>query len=435
MKYLKKLFIPLTFCIASMCFGEEQTLSDIAANNDSKKKTSSLNTQPSPTETSTQAQKNSPSKEEQKVADAKKEAVEIKQEKKSETPIPAASNKNLKIVIPPAPERLLEGEPISPEIQALLSLKKTTKSKAPEENSSSNSTLEDLVKMLEDEAFLKPRSIEPKIHTIQEQDLPSVVQDIGGKEFLEPWQFGDVDKKITIAFQNTDLSTFITYMEHEFDLKFIMDDAIQPLIAGGRSPLGAKISFTTNSPLNKKQAWDLFTMLLDTAGLTVLQTGIEKTYRITTIGEPNSPKTATRGPLPLFINTDISLIPDNDTLVRYLYFVQNASLQIIKNVVDSLRSPISSLPIFLIDKLRAVILTDKGSSVRHIMTIIQELDRVNMPESLFILNLKHADAQKVVELYSNLTGGALDQKSIAERLGAKKTIYAFVLPRRRAHDP
>lgn len=221
-------------------------------------------------------------------------------------------------------------------------------------------------------------------------------------DYLTPWKNDTTDEKIEFLFDNAELSTLLQYVEHKFKVTFILDDSIQPLPQGGKSILGTKISFRTHKPLNKKDAWNLFVAFLDMAGLAPVPGPVKNTYRLMQTQDPKSPQSATRAPLPTFVGVDPSLIPNNDTRIRYVYFVENASLDTIKNVVDSMKS-VTAPNLMILPELNAIIITDKASNIKSMLTIVKELDQANMPESLAVIKLKRTDATKAAQLYDALT--------------------------------
>jgi len=217
---------------------------------------------------------------------------------------------------------------------------------------------------------------------------------------LKPWEFGDRNELIEFEFENAELSSLIQYIEKKFSLTFILDDQISPLPAGGKSVLGTKISFRTHKPLTKKTAWEIFVTFLDMAGLGPVPGPRPGIYRITT-NDPASPLSINKSALPSFIGVDPALIPANDTRIRYVYFVENTSLDVIKNVIDAMKS--SKAPnLIIFPELRAIMLTDKASNIKAILEVVRELDRVNMPETLSIIKLRRTDATKVADLYKAL---------------------------------
>jgi general secretion pathway protein D len=237
-------------------------------------------------------------------------------------------------------------------------------------------------------------------------------------EYLAPWKQEKSDELIEFLFDNAELATLIQYVEQKFNVTFITDDIIQPMTPGGKSILGTKISFRTHKPLNKKDAWNLFVAFLDMAGLAQVPGPNKNTYRLLPSQDPKSPQSVSRAPLPTFIGVDPSLVPNNDTRVRYVYFVENASIDTIRNVLDTMKST-SAPQLLLLPELNAIIITDKAANVRSMLNIVKELDQANMPESLAVVRLKRMDATKAAQLYDALT--KKDTPSFAARvLGARK---------------
>ncbi len=244
--------------------------------------------------------------------------------------------------------------------------------------------------------------------------------------FRQPWQLETANQTIDILFENMELSNFISYIGKQFGLTFILNDAIQPLPADTKgSVMGSRITFTSYKSLNKKQAWDLFIQFLDIAGLAAVAID-ETTYRITT-SDPKSPRAAQRNPLPTYFNVELSELPDNDSLIRYVYFVENASPEIISSVVVNLCSSIAGA-VILVPEIKALVITDKARSIRQILTIVYELDRVSSPETVAIIKLKHADAVTIADLYNKSLMPDRPQDLNARLMGARKTSTVSYFP-------
>ncbi len=237
-------------------------------------------------------------------------------------------------------------------------------------------------------------------------------------KFLNPWEFGNINELIEIDLENAELSNFISYIEKRFNLTFIIDDQLNPPPAGGKKVLGTKISFRSHRPLSKKEAWDIFVSFLDLAGLAPQPGPQPGVYRITS-NDLKSPFSINKGPLPTFINIDMSLIPDNDMRIRYVYFVENSSIDVIKNIVDNMRSA-TSPNVIVYPELRAIIMTDRATNIKAMLEIIRELDTVNMPETLAVIKLKRTDATKVANLYKELVKDEAQNNLAARLLGPRK---------------
>jgi general secretion pathway protein D len=234
--------------------------------------------------------------------------------------------------------------------------------------------------------ILKPEESKEKAKTVEKKEIEN-----------------NDEAVIEFHFENADLEALIRQISDLYNITFITDDAITPLQAGVKPIKGNKISFKTQQPLTKREAWDLFNTFLQIAGFTIIDDPNPLLKRIVTL------ETAKKSPLPAFIGVPPSTLPDNDTIIRYVYFVENTSVDTLKVIVDSLRSTSSTFAI--LNEMKAFVLTDRSYNVKSLMNIVKELDKVSMPQAMSVLKLKRADAREVEKLYKELA--QMDEKSLA----------------------
>lgn len=246
----------------------------------------------------------------------------------------------------------------------------------------------------------------------QEENKPKHLSPAKEKQLTEALSREEKEQQmVRFYFEDATLENLVRYIEELYDVKFFTDDDLNPIPHGGAVLKGHKITFTTNKPLTRTQAWDLFLKFLDMAGLTVVpgQGDNNKTesidpnkphkkttfYRITTLTSAN------KEVVPTFFDTNLDSIPDNSTKIRYVFFVKNTPLGAIQEVVKAFSSSTAG-PILTFPDLNALILTDKGSNIRSLMKIVKEFDK-EMPEAMSVLKLRKADAEEVARLYQTLT--------------------------------
>jgi general secretion pathway protein D len=254
---------------------------------------------------------------------------------------------------------------------------------------------------------------------LMQKNRPGFNIDEREKNFLKPWDYGDQNELVEFNLDNAEISTLISYIEKKFSIAFILDDMIKPLPQGGKSAIGSKITFKTHEPMTKKDAWAVFVTFLDMAGLAPVLGPAQGVYRIVVANNPASPMSVNRADLPIFIGINPTLLPENDTRIRYVYFAQNASLEMIKNVIDATKSSVAP-NLIMFPELRALIMTDKSSTIRSILKIIQEIDQANTPEMLSVMRLQHTDAGKVAELYNTLSKAEDQQGAFSRMFGARR---------------
>jgi general secretion pathway protein D len=203
------------------------------------------------------------------------------------------------------------------------------------------------------------------------------------------------DEELVFNFENADLSNLVSYIENFFSVKFITDEIVKPMLNTGKAVKGNKISFKTTKPLSRHQAWSLFLTFMDLAGLSIIPEAQPGLYRI--MATPAAKKAA----LPSYIGIDAQLLPDNDSKIRYVYFVKDVPVDTLRNVVGAIKSPAAE--ILILQELKALIITDSSYNIKSLMEIVHELDKVSMPQAMSVLKLKRVDASHVKKLYDSLT--------------------------------
>lgn len=223
---------------------------------------------------------------------------------------------------------------------------------------------------------------------------------------------------IEFQFEDADLENFVTQIEDFFNVTFISADAISPTPEGAKLIKGNKITFKTHAPLSREKAWDLFVTFLYISGFATVPTTNQKFYKIVPIG------TAQKSPEPSYIGIDPEKLPDNDQLIRYVYFIQNSSVDVINNVVNLLKSKESiAQPL---QESKAILLIDKAYNVKTLMQIVKELDKVTMPQEMTVLKLRRVDAQEVKKLYDELTQS--EDKNVARFFTNRKQPTSLYFP-------
>lgn len=258
------------------------------------------------------------------------------------------------------------------------------------------------------------KSEEPYIPTKSEKFLERSSGSVYLGTYLAPWEGMDMQETFGLDYENRDFTEYLKFIEETLDVTFITDDIVDPRDPDlNLKPINNnKISFKSNpeAPLNRRDLWQISLMFLEMAGFSVIPGNLPRTYRITTASAADDKASANREAIPTFIGTELELLPNDDTKIRYVYSVENADLETLKKIVDSIRSS-SSAKVITFNQLKTLIMTDKSANIRSILKIIKELDTSNLSETLSIIRLKKANATEVQALYVNLIGKADSTKS------------------------
>ncbi len=228
----------------------------------------------------------------------------------------------------------------------------------------------------------------------------------------------EAEQKISFYFEDATLENVVKYIEKQFKVTFLPDDAVTPVLQGGGTLQGQKISFRTNKLFSRQEAWSIFLRILDLASLAVIPGPTKDFYRITSVTAAN------KEPLPTFIDSNLEKVPNNATKIRYIYFVKQNSLANIQNVIIALASTTAKIDSF--PELNAIIMTDKATNIQSLMRIINEFDKA-IPEAMSIIKLKKGNATEIAKFYADLVN--LETAQDAGRYLAQRAQPAsFFLP-------
>ena len=211
----------------------------------------------------------------------------------------------------------------------------------------------------------------------------------------------DVVESVVFNFEDVDLKKVADYMEKVHKVKFVTEDILDTH-KKGPSLAGNKISFRTNAPLSKKESWNLFITFLSMAGLDVITMSQAGFYKIVPL--PNAPQEA----IPAYIGASPSLLPDNDMIVRYVYFMQNGDPAKVQALISKFQGSTGTLTVY--KDLKALIFTDKSYNIKSLMAIVKEFDKPVAPQVMSVVKLKRVNVEDVISLYNSLRPTAQTQQ-------------------------
>ncbi|MGZ6250488.1 MAG: secretin N-terminal domain-containing protein [Candidatus Chromulinivorax sp.] len=214
---------------------------------------------------------------------------------------------------------------------------------------------------------------------------------------------GDIIESVAFNFEDIDLQNVADYMEKVHSVKFITDEILDT--SKGPKLAGNKITFRTNAALSKQESWDLFVTFLSMAGLDIVPMAHAGFYRIVPL------PSACQEPIPAYIGTSPSLLPDNDMLIRYVYFMQYADPLKIQQLISKFQGATGSLQVY--KDLKALVFTDKAFNIKSLMKIVKELDKAVAPQVLSVVKLKRANVEDVINLYNSLKPSQNQQRAWA----------------------
>lgn len=282
-----------------------------------------------------------------------------------------------------------------------------------------NNAEEDIVNNAEENNISSHKLLDNNLdntkEVINKKNIESKV--IAWDDYVEPWRIFDDEGAILLNFANADVINLLKYYEDLYKVIFITDDVISPVSSEGKSLIGSKINFTSNEPLSRKNAWNVLITLLEAVGVTLQPASMDRVYKVTTLNKALYSK----GPLPTYIGIEPEDLPSTDVRIRYVYQVKNTSLNAVKAIFESMQSPASPPPIELAE-INSILITDRIFNIKTVMSVIKEIDRATIPESMVILKLKKLEANKIADLYRTIikeeSGGAPQQPRL---IGSKRS--------------
>lgn len=203
--------------------------------------------------------------------------------------------------------------------------------------------------------------------------------------------------KFTVTLpRETELDDLINWMMSITCQKFVLDRKVR----------SSKVTILSPEPVTVAEAYAAFYAALELMGLTVEPSG--QYFKIVETSE------AKNRSLPLY--GDGSSAPGSDRFVTQLIRVKHGNPKEISDLLNSLKSKNGA-----VDTVgNLIILTDKGTSVRRLLRLVDELDRPGNGEKIFFYQLQYASSTEVAEIIRDIFGqqGAAASSSAKGKKGS-----------------
>jgi len=227
-------------------------------------------------------------------------------------------------------------------------------------------------------------------------------------------QSSKAQETVAFNFEDVDLLNVAQYMERIHQVKFLIPEVLDVNKAQGLA--GHKLSFRTFKNLSKKDSWDLFIKFINLAGFDIVPMQQPGFYNIVPFAK------ALTEPIPTYIGVDPKILPSNDMVIRYVYFLDNLDPAKIQPLIIRLQGGAGKLEVY--GDLRALIFMDKSYNIQSLMKIVKELDASTIPQMLSAVRLKSAvDVGDVIDLYNSLRPGGGQARAWAPQRAASSLEY------------
>jgi general secretion pathway protein D len=202
----------------------------------------------------------------------------------------------------------------------------------------------------------------------------------------------------------------------------IVNENLSDLIMKIAKIKNINVELPENSPLNDikisylnvphkvsvRWTWDTILSLLRRCGFSV----IPKKNSLTIVPSQN----INQEPVPVFVNISADFLPDNDQVVRYLYYFENidlkdnTALSNIEQILTDILPPSTPQNIqaggrdtFITDPTyNSILITSTARSIKDVMNIISVFDQTGMRESAVIVPILNCSASSVANIIKQI---------------------------------
>jgi len=186
--------------------------------------------------------------------------------------------------------------------------------------------------------------------------------------------------KVTLK-QGSDLKDLVAWISSMTCKRFIVAETLR----------AQKVTLVSPAPVTAGEAYRAFLSALEVMGLTVVPAG---NYLKVVQGN-----WAIQSPIPTF-GEGKGRVPASDEVVTQLVRVNNVDVNELLLVLNKMKSRSGDVTAY--KPTNILIITDSGLNVRRMVSIIKELDVEVQGEKIWVVRLKHADAEEVNKILSQI---------------------------------
>ncbi len=220
------------------------------------------------------------------------------------------------------------------------------------------------------------------------------------------------EANIFLNFENASVLSVLNYLAEEKKINLFCHPIETKDLAE------KKLTLSTRSPLTLDRAWNILLTILDLSGYTINEVkgkdedrGLHRVIANTTNAKE---------PLPFYLSktTQPEDLPDDNSVIRYAYFLSNIKVDIAASIIaPMLEGEGAVMPNA---DLQVVIIKEKSNSVKAVMKIIKSLDSGGLRESIKIIRLQEAEATTIGKLLEEIIGSADKDKGLRFAATTKK---------------
>ncbi len=197
--------------------------------------------------------------------------------------------------------------------------------------------------------------------------------------FPEPFLKKEVERFVSIDFNDVDISVFIKFISELTKKNFVVDKRVK-----------GKVTIISPEKISIKEAYKVFESVLEVHGYTTVKTG--KIIKIIPAPDARSKNIETR------FNEELA--SPEDKVVTQLILLEYADPAEIKRLFAPMIS--KSSVVLAYPPTNMMIVTDVYSNIRRLLGILEVIDVKGIGQELSIIPLEFADAAKLVKLLDSV---------------------------------
>ncbi|MFK7857460.1 MAG: type II secretion system secretin GspD [Granulosicoccus sp.] len=207
----------------------------------------------------------------------------------------------------------------------------------------------------------------------------------------------------TLNLKNADIHSLIQTVSRQSGRNFVVDPRVK-----------ARVTVISSTPLNADELYETFLSVLQVHGYAAVPSG----DLVKIVPDVN----AKQGPVPQYTDSD----SNSDQLVTQVIKVQNVPAAQLVPILRPLVPQQGHLAAYA--ATNTLIVTDRGSNIGRLITIIQGIDRPDNDE-VELVQLRHASASEVIRILQSLQsrGGQIDGTPGSVRFAADERTNNILL--------
>jgi len=204
----------------------------------------------------------------------------------------------------------------------------------------------------------------------------------------------DEPTDIYLNFENASLGSVLNYLAEQKKINVLPIKELED----------TKVTLTTRTPLTLTRAWNILLTLLELNNLSIVKVG--NLYRVV------ASKDNGQQPLPTYSSatgTEPEDLPDNDMVVRYVYYFKNIKTEMAKGILSKM---VDETGIIENKDLNALVIKERCLNIKAAMKVVKALDMGGLREEIAIIPLKWANATTIETLFKDISGSDAEDKTI-----------------------